>query len=312
MDFKKIWVGTSKSANLHRIYMLQTGNPEREAIYECVEEDLKIKKEQESSLEQLNGNALIDDIPYYVDFTGINEGSYLFPFKEKVEIILSANSPSVIQFSKNPLKSGEIKNFEENEGVKFIAAQTDHEIYFMYISNNSVIKNRVVMNFDINEHSTVLSIPKGIQIPPAVTARIDTATKRLYVYDVNKFESMLTVNENKKAKSQATLNKFISGEYKISAENYSFMGLDNPSVQQNLKMSSRAVRRLAKYQQPQTPYSISQIKEAVGKLEAHLQVEFDDVNKTIIVNQQTAKTFVGIIHNGIVMRLISKEVEIAI
>lgn len=312
MEFKKIWVGTSKNAKLNRIYLLQTGQPEREAIYECVKEDLIAKVNQDPYLDQLNGNALIDDIPYYVEFSDIGEDNFLAEFKEIIELFLNESTPDIIQFSKNPLNRDEIRNFDESEGVKFLAVQTDEEIYFMHISNNSVLKNKIVMSLDINENSVVHKVPKGIQVPQGITAKLVTETKRLFVYDVNRFENMLTLNENKKAKSLATLNKFINGDYKIASENYIFKGLDSNGVQQSLNMSSRALRRLAKYEQPDNNYSINQIKEAVSKLEPHLQVEFDDENKTISVNQQTAKTFVGIIHNSIVMRLISREVEIAI
>ncbi|MFS0616040.1 hypothetical protein [Lederbergia ruris] len=120
------------------------------------------------------------------------------------------------------------------------------------------------------------------------------------------------MNENQKAKSRAVLNTFSQGQYKISLESYTFSGLDNQDVYQNLSMSKRAIRRLAKYQPPEEEYSIVQIKEAVNKLDEDLRVTFDDVQKTINVNPNTAKTFVGIIHNSIVQRLISGEVEIAI
>lgn len=44
----------------------------------------------------------------------------------------------------------------------------------------------------------------------------------------------------------------------------------------------------------------------------HLRVQFNDNNKTINITQETAKTFVGIIHNTILERLITGEIEINI
>ncbi|URY21853.1 hypothetical protein K9F07_12490 [Staphylococcus pseudintermedius] len=46
------------------------------------------------------------------------------------------------------------------------------------------------------------------------------------------------------------------------------------------------------------------------KLDESLKVNFDDKNKTITITPDSAKTFVGIIHNSIVQRLISGEIEI--
>lgn len=310
MTLEKIWLCTSKNSKLHRVYLLHTGDTERKAIYNCFKDDLDRKEATESSMEKLNGNALIDDIPYHINLIDITPQGYLNPFKETVEEIINDNPPTVIQFSKNPLKSGEIKTFEENEGIKFIIAQSNDNLYFLQAPSNSIIKNRLLMTLSITENSSVVQVPKGIQIPSSVTAKLTCSDKKLYVYDVNKFESMLTLNENQKAKSQAVLNKFVQGEYKISSEDYSFKGLDAHDVQQKLHMSSRAMRRLAKYQPSADNYSIEQIKQAVNKLDEELRVIFDDDNKIIKVNENTAKTFVGIIHNSIVLRLISGEVEI--
>jgi len=312
MNLIRIWVCTSKNANLNRIYSLQTGIEERTAIYKCFESDLNYKSDSDSYLEKLNGDALIDDIPYYIIFDDINTNSYLYPFKEKINEILSPNTPAVIQFSKNPLNQGEIKNLEEDEGIKFIIAQSNDELYFLHASNNAIIKNKLILNFDINENSSVLTVPKGIQVPSVITAKLNWATKKLYVYDVNKFESMLTLNENQKAKSQATLNKFNTGQYKISSDQYSFTGLGSPEVLQKLQMSKRAIRRLAKYQPSENNYPIAKIKEAVERLDPSLHVNFNDTTKEIIISSETAKTFVGIIHNSIIERLISGDVEITV
>lgn len=312
MSLQKIWLCTSKNSNLHRIYFLHTEDATRESIFACFEDDLNRKVVTEQTMDKLNGNALIDDIPYYIDFADIQEESYLHPFKEKVEEILGDNPSRVIQFSKNPIKINEIRSFEDNEGIKFIIAQSNDAVYLLYAPNNSVIKNKSIMSLSITENSTVLTVPKGIQIPPIVTAKFDCSNNRLFVYDVNRFESMLTLNENQKAKSRAVLNKFSQGEYKISSENYTFSGLDNQEVHQKLSRSKRAIRRLSKYHPSEEEYSIVQIKEAVNKLDEDLRVIFDDETKTINVTPNTAKTFVGIIHNSIVQRLISGEIEIAI
>ncbi|MFS0614930.1 hypothetical protein [Lederbergia ruris] len=173
MNLQRIWLCTSKNSKLHRIYFLQTGGRERTDIFNCFEDDLNRKLVTEMSMEKLDGNALIDDIPYYVDFEDIQEGGYLEPFKEKVEEILGDSPERVIQFSKNPVRVSEINNFEDNEGIKFIIAQTNDALYFLYAPNNSVIKNKSIMSLSITENATVLKVPKGIQIPPIVTAKLD-------------------------------------------------------------------------------------------------------------------------------------------
>lgn len=312
MKLERIYVCTSKNSELYRFYLLQTGDSEKQAVYQNFEEDLNHKILSEDKMDKINGDALIEDIPYYVDFDDILEDSYLFSFKSEIENIVNNQAERIIQFSRFGKKGDGIKNFEENEGIKFLFLQEQESLYFLSIARNAVIKNKSIMSLSITEDSSVVEIPKGLQIPPAVTARLDRKLMRLFVYDVNRFESMLTLNENRKAKSQATIQKFISGEYTISSSKYKIIGLEDSVVSQKLYSSARAVRRLAKYQVPESNYSIDQIKTAVMKLDPHLQVSFDDNKKEIKVTQETAKTFVGIIHNIIVQRLISGDVEIVI
>lgn len=310
MSLERIYVCTSKSSRLYRIYLLQTGDNEKDIIYNTFRNDLQQKMATEHEMQILNGNALIEDIPYYIDFDEILEESYLYNFKSEIEKCMNNQVVSFIQFSYFSNKPERVINFEESEGIKFLIAQDENSLYFLSIARNAVIKNKPIVSMSITQHSTVVNVPKGIQLPHAVTARLDRNTKRLYVYNVNNFESMLTLNENRKAKSQATINKFITGEYTVSSDNYRFLGLDNNLVSQKLSSSARSVRRLSKYNIPQTSHPISQIKEAVEKLDESLKVNFDDKNKTITITPDSAKTFVGIIHNSIVQRLISGEIEI--
>ncbi|KOS61638.1 hypothetical protein FJQ98_25210 [Lysinibacillus agricola] len=312
MALERIYVCTSKNSKLYRIYLLQTGDKEKQSIFNNFKSDLAKQRTKESNMNVLNGNALIEDIPYYLEFAKIAEKSYLHDFKEKIESLLNDPEENIIHFSKKSKSKGEIKNLEENEGIKFLIVQDEQSLYFLSIARNAVIKNKSILSVSITENTTVVDVPKGIQVPPVVTARYDRADEKLFVYDVNRFESMLTLNENRKAKSQAVISKFAHGEYTISSAKYKFSGLDEDTVTQKLYSSARAVRRLSKYSAQDTDYSIEKIKEAVNKLDVSLRVTFNDTNKTIEVTPDTAKTFVGIIHNSIVQRLISGEIEIAI
>lgn len=260
MTLERVYVCTSKNSNLYRIYLLQTGDTEKEKIYKHFESDLLEKESNESEMCELSGAALIEDIPYFIEFNAITEESYLYSFKQEIEKLLNNPSERVIQFSKYGQLNGEVSNFEENEGIKFIIVQDEHSLYFLAISNNSIIKKKPVISLSVTENTTVVDVPKGIQLPPAITARLERNTKKLFVYDVNKFESMLTLNENRKAKSQAVISKFIDGDYTISTSSYSFKGLDNSNVKQKLFSSARAIRRLSKYSEPENHYTIVSVK----------------------------------------------------
>lgn len=312
MMLERIYVCTSKQGNLYRIYKLQTGDREKQTIFDAFSRDINNKISNETSMERYNRTALIQDIPYTIKFDDILETSYLNYFKIEIEDLLNNMPENVIQFRRFGKLEGEVKNFADNEGIKFLIVQDETSLYFLSISNNTVIKNKPVVSLSITQDTTVVNVPKGIQVPPAVTARLRREDKKLFVYDVNRFESMLTLNENLKAKSHEVINKFKKGDYTISDQRYHVIGLDNKDVINELFRSARAVRRLAKYRIEESEYSIEQIKSAVNKLDKTIRVNFDEDNRTIEVTSSSSKTFVGIIHNSIVQRLISGDIEITI
>lgn len=307
---KRIWICTSKHSILYRMLLIQTGTKERNAVENCFQEDLS-KRLEDESIKKFDRNALIDSIPYYVDFKDITQTSFIHTFKDRICELLSKKPKKQVRFKRVQVGS-EIVDFEENEGLKFLIAQNDKNLYFLYTQPNSVIKNRSILSISINSDASVVEVPKGIQIPRTLTARYDVVKERLYVYDVERFESMLSINENMKAKSEDVIRKFSNHEYRISQEDYKIEGLSEVEVRNKIFQSARAVRRLAKYDPQQIRYPIEQIKVAVEKLEPRLQVAFDVVNKKIIITPETATTFVGIIHNSIIQRLISGEIEITL
>ncbi|WP_341637040.1 hypothetical protein [Staphylococcus casei] len=312
MTVERIYVCTSKNSKLNRIYLLQTGDEEKEKIYNIFKEDLNIKMNTEKEMSQLERQSLIEDLPYYVDLNTIDEESYLYEFKGKINELTTTDSIKVVEFKKQMLGSGEIINFEEKEGIKFLIIQEKDSMNFLSISNNAVLKNQSILTLSINENSTLTEVPKGVQIPPAVTARLDLKKERLFVYDVNRFEQMLTLNENRKAKSKATIRKFQDGTFKVSKDEYTIVGLDNDKIEQQLLESARSMRRLSKYIHENDNYEIAKVKQAVNKLDEDKRVSFDDNKKQIHISTDSAKTFVGIIYNSIVERLISGEIEVTI
>lgn len=312
MVVERIYVCTSKNSKLNRIYLLQTGDEEKNKIHDIFKDDLKTKMDNEKEMSQLERQSLIEDLPYYVDFNTIDKESYLHEFKEKINELSTNKSIKVVEFTKQILGNGEISNFEEKEGIKFLIIQKKDSLIFLSISNNAILKNQSILTLSINKNSTLTEVPKGVQIPPAVTARLDLNKDRLFVYDVNKFEQMLTLNENRKAKSKATIKKFQNGTFKVSKDKYTIVGLDNDKVEQQLLESARSMRRLSKYSHNNDNYEISKVKEAVDKLDKDKRVIFDDDKKQIQVSPNSAKTFVGIIYNSIVERLISGEIEVTI
>lgn len=309
-----IYVCTAKGQKLNRVYHLITGDELKKQVIDYVSSDLNDKQKGEHDMGVLSGSALIEDIPYYVEMDDIEENSYLYDFKNVITQLINPEGapPKVLQLKKRGKEKDEIENFEENEGIKFFIIVCRESVYFLHVSRNATIKNTPFLQMSVTKQSTMIQVDRGVKFPQFITARLDRHSNNLFVYDVDYFEAMLMMNENKKEKSKSVVKKFKNGEYKVSKEEYSVKGLDERGVENNLFSSKRAVRRLAKYDEKIEHFEISKIEKAIQKLDAKKQVRIDHDQKVIYVTPESAKTFVGIIHNVIVERLISGKVEIII
>lgn len=312
-DIERIYVCTSKQAKLHRFYLLKTGDNEKEIIYKTFRESLKLSLNGEKEIENYNQESLIQDLPYKIKFSEIKSDSYLYEFKSEITSLIKNKVDEIIQFKKFGELKGKVSNFEEKEGLKFLVIQFKKDLLFLSIATNSIIKDKPLIKLSVTKDTTIVEIDKGIQVPPTVTARFNIDDQELFVYDVNKFEKMLTLNENVKAKSKDVLRKFKDGTFKVGEEEFRVIGLEDTSVNEELLKSARSMRRLSKYSNQNNQYEIEKIKNAVDKLQNENQkVEFVDEDKIIKVSKESAKTFVAIIHNSIIERLISGDVEITI
>lgn len=312
--FQSLYVCTAKGQKLNRIYHLITGDKLKEQVIDYVSSDLYEKQKSESDMGFLSGSALIEDIPYFVEMNDIKEDSYLNDFKNVITGLLNPEGtpPKVLQLKKRGKDKNEIENFEENEGIKFFIIVCQESVYFLHVSRNAMIKNTPFLKMSVTNQSTMIQVDRGVKFPQFITARLDRNSNNLFVYEVDSFEAMLMMNENKKEKSKSVVKKFKNDQYKVSKEEYSVKGLDDKGVENNLFSSKRAVRRLAKYDEKIEHFEISKIEKAIKRLDEKKQVRIDHEKKAIYVTPDSAKTFVGIIHNVIVERLISGKVEIII
>lgn len=312
--FQSLYVCTAKGQKLNRIYHLITGDKLKEQVIDYVSSDLYEKQKSESDMGFLSGSALIEDIPYFVEMNDIKEDSYLNDFKNVIIGLLNpeGTTPKVLQLKKRGKDKNEIENFEENEGIKFFIIVGQESVYFLHVSRNAMIKNIPFLKMSVTNQSTMIQVDRGVKFPQFITARLDRNSNNLFVYEVDNFEAMLMMNENKKEKSKSVVKKFKNDQYKVSKEEYSVKGLDDKGVENNLFSSKRAVRRLAKYDEKIEHFEIGKIEKAIKRLDEKKQVRIDHEKKAIYVTPDSAKTFVGIIHNVIVERLISGKVEIII
>ncbi|WP_214818388.1 hypothetical protein [Exiguobacterium sp. s59] len=314
MGIQHLYVCTAKNGKLHRFYNLIMGENDKNKIEKYIKTDLDTKKKSEFEMNELSGTALIEDLPYYVDMETVKKESYLYEFKEKINLLNDPKEvpPRVLQLKKRGKNKGDIKNFDDNEVSKFFIIVDEASLYFLQISRNATIQDTPFINMSVTSESKMISVDRGVQFPNIITSRLDLSSNRLYVYDVDRFESMLMQNESRTEKSKKVIEQFKIGKNHISKEKYKVKGLENKEVESMLLNSKRTVRRLSKYQDQKIQFEIAKIVSAVERLPSDKKVDFNHEEKTITVTVESSKTFVGILHNVIVERLISGEVEVIV
>ncbi|MBC1435906.1 hypothetical protein HB848_11210 [Listeria rocourtiae] len=312
MVFSNVWVGTSKNSKLHRAYHLGTDKDMRATMIES----LNMKElPADTDIKEIDNQSLVTEQSYYIDMNGVGEEHYLHALKDTIlkQGALNANT-EMVTFKKRKSKN---EFSTEYEKPRFMVYETvEHErniLLFMFINSRKYVRKATFLDFkyfSTGSTPTIIGLDSAIPIPTFITAKYDRDSGKLFVYDVLAFEKMLHLNELYQKKAEESIKQFQSGNYFIGHEKYVLTGLDE-SVKQKLQTNTRTIVRLAKYDNNVIQHGIRQIKEAVSQIknkEEH--VIFNDQQKCIEINGSNCMTFVGIIHNSIVKRLISGEVVV--
>lgn len=312
-----VWVGVSRNSMINRILFLPTGYSIKKNIYDSISEDLKKYNEDKESIKTWSKDALVMEEKYFYEIKNINENHNLYEFKNKI-LIEGSLSPSNKVIS---LKKIDKEILEEKDFIKFLIIENDESLYFLSINSRKIIKKGRLLNISNKNSkdnkgtgisSNIVEINSGIHIPSNITAVFEKKAENLYVLDVSSFEKMLYLNEKNKEKAEKNLNKFLLGEYTISSDDWKVDFEDIDKIKDEIFKRNRAINRLSNFDNDST-FDIVKIKEAVSQLpEVKNRVIFDDDNNIVKVNKDNYKTFIGIIHNGIVKRLISGDVDVVL
>ncbi|WP_228478897.1 hypothetical protein [Listeria seeligeri] len=169
---------------------------------------------------------------------------------------------------------------------------------------------RIPTGSSTGNKSVVYDIGAGVTVPTTVCAQFNKDKKCLYVFNNIDFEMMLGTFEQKKTVAQKNLLKFKGKEFKVGTEKYSVEFEKYENIEKAILNSKRTTVRLSKFDETGTDFDINKIQKAVKRLPETNQVSFCNERKVIEVNAENYKTFIGIIHNSIVERLISGEVGV--
>ncbi len=312
-----VWIVTSKNNSLHNIYKVLIDKKGRENIQKLISENIEASLKINDDLMERSPKSLIDGDAYYFkrdrdDLEEVRKLGFEEFYTKIIENYQSLLNSEVLTFKK---KLQEYDSISEKPRFYIFEIKRDDQWLFAYakIDSRALIRRRMLLewNATLNSSSAVIDITEGVPLPDNVTALFEVQTDKLYVYDPFVFEKMLFIHETAKLKANENIHKFIQGEFTIGEEGYKVLGLDHSSVIKRIMQSARSINRIAKYNISESLESVRIIEEIMTLLpEERDKLHFNHVENTITVNEENYRTFVAVIHDSIVKRLISGEVQI--
>lgn len=123
---------------------------------------------------------------------------------------------------------------------------------------------------------------------------------------------MFKLHEINKTCAKNVIEKFSqhSPDFLVSSDNYEVNFPPTDELFAIVENDLRTINRLAKYQGGADDFAIDKVREANSRLEKEDRVRIDDKQKTITVDKRCIGTFTALIHNLLLERLISGDVEI--
>ncbi|WP_054943786.1 hypothetical protein [Paenibacillus ihuae] len=317
MIISNVWIVTSKNNSLHNIYKVLIDKKGRENIQKLISENIEASLKINDDLMERSPKSLIDGDAYYFkrdrdDLEEVRKLGFEEFYTKIIENYQSLLNSEVLTFKK---KLQEYDSISEKPRFYIFEIKRDDQWLFAYakIDSRALIRRRMLLewNATLNSSSAVIDITEGVPLPDNVTALFEVQTDKLYVYDPFVFEKMLFIHETAKLKANENIHKFIQGEFTIGEEGYKVLGLDHSSVIKRIMQSARSINRIAKYNISESLESVRIIEEIMTLLpEERDKLHFNHVENTITVNEENYRTFVAVIHDSIVKRLISGEVQI--
>ncbi|MHB0862415.1 hypothetical protein ACYCS5_14450 [Paenibacillus sp. SEL3] len=311
------WIVTSKNNKLHNLYKVLIDNDGREVIKKLLSQNIEDSLQSNNTIMERSPKSLIEGDAYFYETDRSNPESLrllgLEEFYTKiVDNYATLLNSNVITFRK---KLQDYDASSERPRFYIFEIERNNENFFVYskIDSRALVRKRKLLewNASLNKSSAVIDITEGVPLPESVEAIFEINTDKLYVYNPFLFEKMLFIHEATKLKANENIHKFILGEFTIGSEGYKVKGLDQAAVSSNILQSARSINRIAKYNVAESLESVRTIEGVMNLLSLEKdKLKFNHTESTVVVNQDNYKTFVAVIHDSIVKRLISGEVQI--
>lgn len=275
-----------------------------DSIKDDMESSLSNKEVDVSYFGAYDNQALIDDNNFFLELQDLDSDSEFFYIKEGLTDIDSLSDVEQISLTAKDFKKIE----ESNQVMKFFILEMETRFLLCRINPyNQIIKNKKGLKFVGTESgSTSFDIFYGIVFPEYVSAVLEKTTKRLSIVSPFDFEKMFNLKVVRMAQAQNVFNLFKSGTNTIGKSHIKVTFSQSLSVE---KLRTRQITYLSSFDKSQVEsYEVHNITEAMKHLSTEDQLKV--VNNTIDVQtEKQLKTFVAILHNSILHRMLTNVYE---
>ncbi|MCD2252390.1 hypothetical protein QJV03_00425 [Listeria swaminathanii] len=311
MSYNCLWIGMNRGNKLDRLQRLFMEQPDRDRIVNELENISELLVTEK--LKKYSSESLLFDDGYCISLEDIGENHFLDDFTDHILMpeYLGAFGDNV-PISKYT-KQRKYMDLNKDK-FKFLILESKDDLLFLPIQARGIVKPKTMLKIPVSsstgDKSMLYDLGAGITVPTTVCAQFNKNKKCLYVINNLDFEMMLGTFEHKKNVAQKNLLKFKDKQFRVGAERYSVQFEKYNNIEKAILDSKRTTIRLSKYEETGPEFDINKIQKAVEKLPATEQVTICKEKQVIEVNADNYKTFIAIIHNSIVERLISGEVGV--
>ncbi|MGR8808673.1 hypothetical protein [Leuconostoc citreum] len=307
-EIKNIGIGTldssDNSINVYSISAPDGVDNILDSIKDDMESSLSNKGVDVSYYGAYNNQALIDDNNFFLELQNLNDDSEFLYIKNGLTAIDSLSDAEQIA-----LTAKEFQKLESaNQVIRFFILEMENVFLLCRINPyNQIIKNKKGLKFVGTESgSTSFDIFYGIVFPEYVSAVLDKTTKKLSVVSPFDFEKMFNLKVVRMAQAQHVFSLFKNGTNTIGKNHIRVTFSQSLSVE---KLRTRQITYLSSFDKNQVEsYEIHNITEAMKHLNSEDKLKV--VNNTIDVQTEAQlKTFVAILHNSILHRMLTNVYE---
>lgn len=314
MKIFNLGVGVLNDRKNFTAYFLNPKNKAINDVYKNLRKSVNNISNLKNNCEKFNVKRLISEDPYWIDINELSSND-LFDNCSFIPLAIESISKGepafngYTRFSFDEEMKNNLTKANRYSKISCLISELENGMVLLsYINTRSSLKNPRLMGFEVNKDAFTLNNDYTIHIPQEITACFDK--DKLYVFSPVNFDAMLGLNQTKLEQAKSVLNKFINGDYKLLNENYTVEFEDKSLIQNNLCNRIRNINRLSSYEDKSLKIEKDTIEYAVNQLQADKRIIFDDKNKKIKVNDKSFNTFVAMLNDSIVQRVISGDYDI--